>query len=121
MEDAMSKLIAIIIAVICLFAPAAAAAHHGWSSYDADKAITVKAPLTDVAWRNPHGTAKVAHEGKTWDVILAPVARMESRGLTQAMLGPKSVVTLFGYPRRDGTTEMRIERITVDGKTIELR
>jgi hypothetical protein len=74
-----------------------------------------------VAWRNPHGTAKVVHEGKTWDVILAPVARMEARGLTKAMLGPKSVVTLYGYPRRDGAAEMRIERVTVGGQTVELR
>jgi hypothetical protein len=121
MEVAMSKLIALIVAIGCLIAPGAAAAHHGWSSYDVEKPITVNAPLTDVAWRNPHGTAKVVYRGKTWDVVLAPVARMEARGLTEAMLGPKSVVTLYGYPRQDGTAEMRIERISAGGKTIELR
>jgi hypothetical protein len=104
-----------------LLAPAAALAHHGWSSYDAEKAIKLTAPLTDVAWRNPHGTAKVVHQGRTWDVILAPVARMESRGLSKAMLAPGRPVTLEGYPRRDGTAEMRIERVTVQGKTVELR
>ncbi len=30
-------------------------------------------------------------------------------------------VTLEGYPRSDGTAEMRIERITAGGKTVELR
>ena len=30
-------------------------------------------------------------------------------------------VTLEGYPRSDGTSEMRIERVIVDGKTVELR
>jgi hypothetical protein len=28
---------------------------------------------------------------------------------------------LEGYPRRDGSHEMRIERITAGGKTVELR
>ena len=41
--------------------------------------------------------------------------------LTKAMLGPKQTVTLEGYPRRDGTREMRIERITAGGRTVELR
>ncbi|MDP3173551.1 MAG: DUF6152 family protein [Phenylobacterium sp.] len=113
--------IAILAAVTCVLAPCVAVAHHGWSSYDATKGITVTAPLSDVAWRNPHGTAKVVHQRKTWDVVLAPVARMESRGLSVEMLGPGKTVTLEGFPRRDGVLEMRVERITVGGKTVELR
>src|SRR5688572_32553580 len=109
------------IAALVAAAPAAAVAHHGWGSYDAEKTLTVTAPLTDVAWRNPHGTAKVRWQGKTWDVILAPVARMESRGLTREMLAPGKRVTLVGYARRDGTPEMRIENITAGGKTVPLR
>ncbi len=100
---------------------APSAAHHGWSSYDAAKELRVTAPLTNVSWSNPHGTAKVRWQGKTWDVILAPVARMEARGLTQAMVGPRQRVTLVGYPRSDGTAEMRIERVIAGGKTVELR
>ncbi len=100
---------------------APAAAHHGWSSYDAARVLRVTAPLTNVSWGNPHGTAKVRWQGKTWDVILAPVARMEARGLTQAMVGPRQRVTLVGYPRSDGTAEMRIERVIAGGKTVELR
>ncbi|MDB5455139.1 MAG: hypothetical protein JWP92_724 [Caulobacter sp.] len=110
-----------LAAAAVLLLPGAALAHHGWSGYDADKTIQVSAPLSDLAWRNPHGTAKVAYQGKTWDVILAPVARMEARGLTPAMLAAGKSVTLVGYPRRDGTPEMRIERVTVGGQTVELR
>jgi hypothetical protein len=117
----MNRTLAIAAAVAAVLVPAGALAHHGWSSYDAAKTIKLTAPLTDVAWRNPHGEAKVAYQGKTWTVILAPVSRMESRGLTQAMLGPGKRVTLEGYPRSDGTPEMRIERVTAEGKTVELR
>ena len=111
------SLVAAMLAVL----PAAAIAHHGWSSYDATKTVTVTAPLTQVGWGNPHGSAKVMYQNKSWDVVLAPVARMEARGLTREMLAGNKIVTLVGYPRSDGTPEMRIERITVDRKTVELR
>jgi hypothetical protein len=101
--------------------PAAAIAHHGWSSYDDKKVIKHRAALIDVKWGNPHGSAKVRYNGATWDVILAPVSRMEARGLSQSMVGPRQLVVLEGYPRRDGTREMRIERVTAAGKTVELR
>ena len=106
---------------LALALPAAALGHRGWSSYDSGKLIKATGPLKAVAWRNPHAEAKVEHEGRTWDVILAPISRMESRGLTQEMLKTGTTATLEGYPRTDGTPEMRLERITVAGKTVELR
>ena len=108
-------------AVLALAIAAPAFAHHGWSSYDTDKTIRVTAPLSAVKWGNPHGSAKVAWHGKTWNVILAPVARMQARGLTRAMLVSGKPVTLIGYPRRDGGAEMRIETVVAGGKRVELR
>jgi hypothetical protein len=34
---------------------------------------------------------------------------------------PGTAATVVGYPSRNDPTEMRAERITVDGKTTELR
>ncbi len=110
-----------LMAAAILAIPATALAHHGWSSYDENRVIKHRAALSDGRWGNPHGSAKVRYQGKTWDVILAPVSRMEARGLTKAMVGPRQVVVLEGYPRRDGSPEMRIERVTAGGKTVELR
>lgn len=118
-EDIMVR--HLIFAAAALSLPAAAIAHHGWSSYDAEKTLRITAPLTAVSWSNPHGSAKVIWQKRTWDVVLAPVARMEARGLTPEMLAPGKPVTLVGYARRDGTAEMRIERVIVGGKTVELR
>lgn len=101
--------------------PTAVPAHHGWTGYDASKTMTVTAPLKDVTWANPHGGARITWQKKEWVVVLAPPARMEARGLTQAMLAADAPVTLVGQPRLDGTPEMKIERVTIGGKTIELR
>ena len=106
-------------ALVAIAAPVAA--HHGWSSYDEAKPITVSGSFTEVNWGNPHGTAKMRWRGAEWDIVLAPVSRMEARGLTQAMVAPGAKVTLVGYARRDGTREMRIERVTVGDQTVELR
>lgn len=108
-------------AAALLAVPGVAAAHHGWSSYDAAKTINVTAPLTNLSWGNPHGRATVVYQDKPWNVVLAPVSRMESRGLTREMLAPGKPVRLVGYPRADGTPEMRIERVMVGDKTVELR
>jgi hypothetical protein len=115
----ISAIIALVAALILI--PAVATGHHGWSSYDAAKTIEYTGPVSDLEWANPHSQAKITRDGKTWLVVLAPLVRMETRGLTKAMLAPGKKVTLQGYPRSDGTPEMRIERVIVDGKTIELR
>jgi len=115
----MKKLM--IAATLATALPAAAIAHHGWSSYDANKVLTVKGKFRTVSWANPHGMATMDWQGKRWTVVLAPTARMESRGLTQAMIAPGKPVALVGYPKLDGSAEMRIERITAGGKTVELR
>lgn len=117
----MTKIHLATFAAALALAPAAAFAHHGWSSYDAEKVARLTGPLATVTWGNPHGTATMNWRGKSWDVILAPVSRMEARGLTRDMIAPGKRVTIVGYPRSDGTAEMRIERVIVDGKTVELR
>jgi hypothetical protein len=113
--------IRLLSAIVAAAIPAAALAHHGWSSYDSTKIIRATGPLNGVQWRNPHAEAKVMHDGKAWDVVLAPIARLEARGLSRDMLKDGTVATVEGYPRTDGTAEMRLERITVAGKTVELR
>lgn len=111
----------VLIWLAALAIPAGAAAHHGWSSYDTGQAIRLDGRFTSVSWANPHGSATMNWRGRQWHVVLAPVARMEARGLTRAMIAPGQMITIVGYPRSDGTPEMRIERVIVGDKTVELR
>jgi hypothetical protein len=46
---------------------------------------------------------------------------MENRGLPREALKPGNTVTVVGYPNRAKPEEMRAERITFEGKTVELR
>lgn len=121
MPKSQARLVAATTVALLLSAPLSAWAHHGWSSYDATKTMTVEAKVKSAAYRNPHGEITVDYAGKTWNVVLAPVARMDARGLAAADVSVGKTVTVIGYPRTDGTAEIRAERIIAGGKTVELR
>ena len=98
-----------------------AAAHHGWGSYDAANPITVAGPILTSKYENPHATLTVKASDKTWTVTLAPTSRMTSRGAVSDLLAVGKNVSAFGYKSNVEKDEMRAERITIDGKTYELR
>jgi Family of unknown function (DUF6152) len=99
----------------------AAVAHHGWGSYDASRPITVAGPIATSKFENPHATITVQATDKTWTVTLAPTSRMNSRGATEKVVAVGQNVSAYGYPSTVQNDEMRAERITVDGKTYEMR
>ena len=101
--------------------PAAVLAHHGWGSYDASKAIVVEGPIQTSSYTNPHATITVKAPDKTWTVILAPTSRMQSRGASAGLVAVGKTVKAEGYASKVEPDEMRAERITVDGKTVEMR
>ena len=114
-----------IRAAACILATAAsvgaASAHHGWGSYDVTKAFTINAPVETLTWADPHTHITLKYQGAVWEATLAPLFRMQARGLSQEMLKPGTVVTVDGYPSTQKEHEMRAERITVAGKSVELR
>jgi hypothetical protein len=97
-----------------------ALAHHGWGSYDATKVFTISAQVETLAWADPHTHITLKYQDNTWEATLA-LFRMQARGLTQEMLKPGTMVAVEGYPSTQKQYEMRAERITVAGKTVELR
>ena len=97
-------------------------AHHGWTGYDETKLVQHTGVIKEAGYENPHGFVKIEVDKKMmWNVILAPPSRMESRGLTKDKLRAGSSVTIAGYQHKQTKDEIRAERITIDGKTIELR
>jgi len=113
----------VALVVTCLMAKSVFA-HHGWSSYDASKTLNFTGVIRESSYSNPHGLIRLqvdGENGKVWLVVLAPPSRMSNRGLSQAMLKVGTTATVVGYPHREKADEMRAERITIDGKTVELR
>lgn len=101
--------------------PISSWAHHGWGSYDSATVLTLDGTVEKVVPDNPHGELLLKAQDKTWTVTLSPPSRMAARGkpITDIKAGDR--LTAVGYPNRNAPTEIRAERITHNGFTVELR
>lgn len=115
------RTLGIAAAILITLAAGTAAAHHGWGSYDSEHPITVSGSITEVSFEQPHVQVRVDASGKAWVVVLAPISRMQSRGATEEVVQVGRSITVYGYPSRTEADEMRAERITIDGRTYEMR
>ena len=107
-------------AVLSLAISVAAIAHHGWTGYE-QESQKVTGTIEKSSYSNPHASIRLKAPDKSWVVVLAPPSRMGNRGLTEEMLKVGSTVSVEGYQHMTDANEMRAERISVNGKTIELR
>jgi Family of unknown function (DUF6152) len=116
----MNRLTALLFGAV-LTLSATAHAHHGWAGYDASQTLTLTGKVVESGYEHPHGYLKLETPGKTWTVVLAPPSRMERRGLRREAIAAGATVTIVGYPHRETVDELRAERITAGGNTVELR
>lgn len=107
--------------LLALALPATALAHHGWSGYDSNQALLLTGTIVEASYTYPHATIRLKTAAKNWEAVLAPPSRMSMRGIPRDALKIGATATVEGYPSRHQGDEMRAERITLDGKTVELR
>ena len=74
------------LAASLLVLAGAASAHHGWSSYDSSREMTLTGSIAEAGYEHPHGYVKLQTPGKLWVGVLAPPTRMENRGLPRTMV-----------------------------------
>lgn len=110
----------VLVSVGAVVLSSTAIAHHGWSGYETG-IRKMSGTIESASYTNPHGSIRLKTPEKTWVVVLAPPSRMGNRGLTQDMLKVGKTVSVEGYVHKTDANEMRAERITLDGKTVELR
>ncbi len=110
---------AAVLAVALPLAPVASA-HHGWGGQE-DKITTLEGPIRKVSYRDPHGEIEIVAGGKTWLVTLAPLSRMQARGLTEANLKLGQTVWISGKRNSDlARNEIKAETIRIAGKSTNL-
>lgn len=106
--------------VVALPLAFSAHAHHGWGGQEV-KVTVLEGPIQRVSYRDPHGEIEILAGGKTWLVTLAPLSRMQARGLTEASLKPGQTVRISGKRNIDTSrNEIKAENIRVGGKTTDL-
>lgn len=99
----------------------AAVAQQVSHTYDSNHPITVEGSILNSTFEDPNATIAVKGADKIWTVTLAPTSRMIERGVQAEVVAIGKKVAAYGYPSTVEMNEMRADRITVDGKTYELR
>ena len=116
-----TRLAAALSLVLAALVIPTAFAHHGWGSYDEKTEMKLTGTIVESSYGNPHVTIRLKSADKTWLAWLAPISRMENRGLNKDLVKVGSTVTVVGYPSTAVKDEMRAERIIIGGKSTELR
>ncbi|MCS7235952.1 MAG: DUF6152 family protein [Armatimonadota bacterium] len=96
-------------------------AHHGWSSYDEARPLSLTGTVEEASFEHPHAAARVRAEGRSWLVVLPPPTRAVALGVTRELLRPGVRVTVEGYPHRRQPNELRAVRLVVDEQVFRLR
>ena len=81
-------------------------AHHGWSSFDADRPIYLEGRAAKVSWQNPH--AEVMLELASPLVLPADLARREVPAQSARVDGPAVLAKAVLPKRRDKVWELEL-------------
>jgi hypothetical protein len=108
-------LLALAAALVAL--PAVVQAHHSFAAFfDPDKSVSVTGTVTEFRFTNPHGMIAVnvkKPDGSTveWRAETnAPVVLVQ-RGWSRDSIKPGMVITIDGWPSRDGRNYMRMRAV----------
>ena len=116
------KLPVVLVLAAAALAPLPAAAHHGWAGQDNSKVTVLEGPIQAVRYRNPHGEIELTSGGQRWLIALAPIQRMQDRGVTEAVLKVGQPVRIEGARNLDQSRfEVKADNITIAGKKTSLR
>jgi hypothetical protein len=108
--------ISLIVAGLLAFGATAAQAHHSFAVFfDASKNVKVSGKVTSFRFTNPHGliTLDVAGAGgavEHWRVETNAPVVLVRRGWNRDILKPGDMVTIEGWPSRDGKPYLRLMR-----------
>ena len=92
-------------------------AHHSTSGqYDQRAAVTVEGVVLEVLMRNPHSqmrmeVADAARRTEVWTLEMDDVADMAEQGITSETLRAGDEIVVFGFPARDGSRVLHVERL----------
>jgi len=103
----------------------AAGAHHSFAVYfDSSKDVTITGTVTGFRFTNPHGTIALDVTDARGRVTRwraetnAPVV-LQRRGWSRDTIKPGQLVTIDGWPSRDGKPYMRMRRaVDANGRLI---
>ena len=120
----MRRLSTLLGLVACAAAPAALAHHSFAVFFDADKSVSISGKVTAFRFTNPHGTIVLAvsdAQGRTseWRAETNAPVVLQRRGWSRTSVKPGDMITVEGWPARDGKPYLRLRRaVHADGRLV---
>src|SRR5680860_265193 len=112
-----------IIGVLALAMAAGTSAHHSFAvHFDGERVITVEGVITSFRFANPHGVVEwttTNEDGETeeWRAETNSPNILKRRGWSRGSLQAGDEVSVTGFPARDDSHYMRVNRIEfADGR-----
>lgn len=107
-------------------AGATVAAHHSFAVFfDDTRSIEVRGTVTEFRFTNPHGVITITGARlsggpqETWRAETNAPTILTRRGWTASSLKKGEVITIEGWPSRDGKNYIRMRRVTrADGSVL---
>ena len=114
-----------LIAAVALVAPMVASAHHSFAVFfDPNRDISITGKVTAFRFTNPHGLVVLEvtdAQGRVreWRAETNAPAVLVRRGWTRDAIKPGDIVTIEGWPSRDGKPYIRLRRaLRPDGSLV---
>ncbi len=113
---ALRRPILVIVNSAALLVAMNANAHHSIAGqYDPRNPVTVEGTVVEILLRNPHSRLRmdIADEAgnvQTWTLEMDDVEDMAEQGVTSETLLVGDEIVVLGFPARDGSRLLHIER-----------
>jgi hypothetical protein len=93
-------------------------AHHSFAVFfNQEKTVTVTGAVKEFQFKNPHGVIKIVTKSKSgaeeeWKAETNSPSILRRRGWMPDSLKAGEVITMEGWPARDGSNYMRMRKVT---------
>jgi len=115
---------ALLTAALLASLVAEAAAHHSFAVFfDEAKSVSVSGSVTEFRFTNPHAIIEITRKTpqgqiETWRAETNAVTLLRRRGWTADSLKVGEMVTIDGWPSRDGSRYLRVRRVVRSDGTV---
>jgi hypothetical protein len=108
----------LLLAGIGAFGPAPVWSHHGAAAYDRASRVEIQGIVQRFDWVNPHGLIEIAStdtagQPEHWTAETAGLVILVRAGWSRNVLVPGERCTMIGFPARNGSHTMILERLVL--------
>ena len=120
----MKKYVALLTLALAVASASQVSAHHSFAIFfGGDKNVEVTGKVTEFTFANPHGVIAIetkdsAGKAVVWKAETNSPSILRRRGWTKDSLKIGDVISMEGWPARDGSHYMRMRKVTKDGKPV---